>query len=196
MPRTYRLANVLRISRLSGQFTTLTPFRYRDPITRSWPPSTTPRTRAGRYFGSCEKSASIWQTTSTSIVTARDSASTYERPRPRLPVRCMTCTRPGISAARASATAPVPSGEASSTTRTENSGPRARTSRTRTGRLSRSLYVGVTTRTRGRSHARPSKRSAEICSETRPTRNTMTANISSSTEPLAMRPEKTTVHAP
>jgi hypothetical protein len=33
--RMYRFANVLRKIRCSGQFTTLTPFRYRDPMTTS-----------------------------------------------------------------------------------------------------------------------------------------------------------------
>ena len=33
--RMYRLANVLKMSRRSGQLTTLTPLRYRDPMTTS-----------------------------------------------------------------------------------------------------------------------------------------------------------------
>ena len=47
--------------------------------------STDAAMRSGRYFGSCEKSASIWQTRSAPAATAREKPSTYERPRPRCP---------------------------------------------------------------------------------------------------------------
>ena len=57
-------------------------------------------TRSGRYSGSCERSASIWQMKSARPSRiACSSPSTYERPRPRGPVRCITSIRPGCLAA-------------------------------------------------------------------------------------------------
>ena len=54
---------------------------------------------AGRWLGSCDRSASIWQMTSTRLVDApRVMPSMYERPSPRSPVRCITSTRPGCCA--------------------------------------------------------------------------------------------------
>ena len=53
----------------------------------------------------------------------------YERPSPRGPVRCMTSTRPGYSAASSSAIAPVPSGDRRR--RPAAGSPRARARRAR-----------------------------------------------------------------
>ena len=93
---------------------------------------------SGRYFGSCERSASIWHTKSASVASARRKPSRYDTPSPRWPVRCTTATRPGYVAASASATAPVPSGDWSSSTITEVPSMAIR-SFTSTGRFSRSL---------------------------------------------------------
>src|SRR5688572_3801756 len=71
--------------------------------------------------------------------------STYDRPRPRGPVRCMTCSRPSLAAASRSATSPVPSGEPSSTMRTLSPSMASRRGMS-IPMLSRSLYVGTTTR--------------------------------------------------
>ena len=50
-----------------GQFTTVTPWRYLDPSTRSTFCSSATRIISGRYFGSWEKSASISTTNSASV---------------------------------------------------------------------------------------------------------------------------------
>src|SRR6187397_3089673 len=55
--------------RWSGQFTTETPFRYRDPITTSLVPHAA--IMAGRYFGSCDQSPSIWQISAAKAVHVR-----------------------------------------------------------------------------------------------------------------------------
>src|SRR4029077_15453689 len=67
--------------------------------------------------------------------------------RPSLPARWMTDTC-GSAAASSSATAPVPSGELSSRTTTSTWASTSRTRRPMTGRVSRSLYVGMRTATR------------------------------------------------
>ena len=81
--------------RRSGQFTTLMPLRYREPITRSAPPRRA-SIIAGRYFGSCDRSASIWHD---EVVVALDRAvKAFEvRHAEAALVRCgaAPCTRPG-----------------------------------------------------------------------------------------------------
>ena len=108
----------------------------------------------------------------------------YERPSPRAPVRCITSIRPGCLAASASATAPVPSGDSSSTTSTLTFGCSHQL--TDEDRQVLALVVGRHDHERRlqRHERRPSNRSDEICSETRPTSRITTLNTISRTEEL------------
>src|SRR5688572_17470335 len=76
---------------------------------------------------------------------AHSNPARYAFPSPDLAGRCRTCTRP-VEAASSSASCPVPSGELSSTTSTSSRGSCWRIAGTTSGRLTRSLYVGTTTR--------------------------------------------------
>ena len=64
-----------------------------------------PRSGRGRCRGSCERSASIWQMTSTgSSMRLRDAVDVRAARGRARPVRCITSTRPGCARASASAT--------------------------------------------------------------------------------------------
>src|SRR6266576_3640319 len=78
----------------------------------------------------------------------------YAVPSPSLPSRWSVCTR-GLARAISSAIRPVPSGELSSTTRMSRRGSCASTCGTIWGRLTASLYVGITTRARSGTRASP-----------------------------------------
>ena len=124
------------------------PFRYRDPITRSW--SAVAATRSGRYFGSCEKSASIWQTRSTSLCDRAGEALDVRPPEAALARSGARRRRGrGTRAPARRRSRPVPSGELSSTTMHAiavvargSGGPAGRGSRAR-------CKSGSTTRMRG-----------------------------------------------
>ena len=162
------------------------PATYREPMTKS--ACSAACSSRGTSAGLCERSASIWQMCVASVRSATYMPSMYDRPRPRFPVRCSTCTRARLAAAYASAICPVPSGEASSTMSTRKSGIASSCS-TSGARLARSLYVGTMTSGRIRVYfLGPSKRSDAICSETSPTRNTITANRMRITAPLGIFP--------
>src|SRR3954449_6231063 len=126
------------VRRTRPQFAVPPPGTYREPSTRSAPPSHASM-RRGTSFGSCEKSQSISSTSSAPSASARRNPARYAGPRPSLRSRCSTETF-GNSPARRSAISPVPSGELSSITSTET--PSGSSARIIFSRFSRSLYVG------------------------------------------------------